>query len=52
MQEEKAPTEAVPSDTFLEDRRRKFVDGDSMEMFWEPNAITDGEASCICAAPT
>ena len=44
MQEAKAPPEAVPADTFLEDRRRKFVDGDSMEMFWEPNAITDGDS--------
>ena len=44
MQEEKEPPEAVPADTFLEDRRRKFHDGDSMEMFWEPNAVTDSDS--------
>jgi len=40
----KTPTAAVPSDTFLEDRRRKFHNDDSIEMFWEPASVTDGEA--------
>ena len=40
----KAPINAVPSDTFLEDRRRKFHNGDAIEMFWEPASVTDGEA--------
>jgi cyclase len=44
MQEEKIAPEAIPADTFLEDRRRKFHNGDSMEMFWEPNAVTDSDS--------
>ena len=44
MQEAKAPPGAVPADTFLEERRRKFHNEDSMEMFWEPNAVTDGDS--------
>ena len=33
-----------PSDTFLNDRRRKFHNGNAIEMFHEPNAITDGDS--------
>ncbi len=44
MQELKLPAESIPADTFLDDRRRKFHNGDSMEMFWEPNAVTDADA--------
>lgn len=44
MDEMKMPADGIPSDTFLEDRRRKFHNGDSIEMFWEPNAVTDGDA--------
>lgn len=44
MDELKMPADGVPSDTFLEDRRRKFHNGDSIEMFWEPNAVTDGDS--------
>lgn len=44
LDELKMPGDGVPSDTFLEDRRRKFHNGDSIEMFWEPNAVTDGDA--------
>ena len=40
----KAAAEGVPSDTFLEDRRRKFHNGDSIEMFYEPNAVTDADS--------
>ena len=35
---------AIPSDTFLEERRRTFHNGDAIEMFWEPNAVTDGDS--------
>ena len=35
---------AVPSDTFLEERRRTFHNGDSIELFWEKNAVTDGDS--------
>ena len=41
------PEEALPTDTFLEDRRRKFHNGDSIEMFWEPHSVTDGEAIVV-----
>ena len=44
MDELKMPSEGVPSDTFLEDRRRKFHNGDSIEMFHEPNAVTDADS--------
>ena len=43
MDQLKMPADGVPSDTFLEDRRRKFHNGDSIELFWEPNAVTDGD---------
>jgi cyclase len=33
----------LPTDTFLEERRRKFHNGESVEMFWEPKSATDGE---------
>ena len=35
---------AVPSDTFLEERRRTFHNGDSIELFWQKNAVTDGDS--------
>ena len=44
MDELKMPADGVPSDTYLEERRRKFHNGDSIEMFWEPNAVTDGDS--------
>jgi len=40
----KRPAEGVPSDTFLEERRRTFHNNDAIEMFWEPNAATDGDS--------
>ena len=40
----KWPADGVPSDTFLEERRRTFHNNDAIEMFWEPNAITDGDS--------
>ena len=42
--EAKAPAAMVPGDTFLEERRRKFHNGEIVEMFYEPNAITDGDS--------
>lgn len=33
-----------PSDTFLEGRRRKFHNGEPVEIFYEPNAVTDGDS--------
>jgi glyoxylase-like metal-dependent hydrolase (beta-lactamase superfamily II) len=38
------PAEAIPSDTFVEERRRTFHNDDAIEMFWEPNAVTDGDS--------
>ena len=40
----KAPSDALPTDTYLEERRRTFQNGDAIEMFWVPNAITDGDS--------
>ena len=40
----KMPADGVPSDTYLEEHRRKFHNGDSIELFWEPNAVTDGDS--------
>jgi glyoxylase-like metal-dependent hydrolase (beta-lactamase superfamily II) len=44
MQDAKIADEAVPGDTYLEERRRKSHNGDSIEMFYEPNAVTDGDS--------
>jgi hypothetical protein len=44
MQAAGAPAAAVPADTYLEDRRRKFHNGDSIEFFYQPNAVTDGDS--------
>ena len=38
------PAEGWPSDTFLQDRRRKFHNGEAVEIFHLPNAITDGDS--------
>jgi len=35
---------ALPTDTFLEERRRTFHNDDAIEMLWQPNAITDGDS--------
>lgn len=35
---------AVPGDTYLEERRRKFHNGDAIELFHQPNASTDGDS--------
>jgi len=41
-----APTnsEGWPTDTFLSGRRRKYYNGEAIEMFWEPNAVTDSDS--------
>ncbi len=38
------PSEGWPTDTYLEGRRRKFYNGEAVEIFWQPNAITDGDS--------
>lgn len=43
MIEAKARPEALPIDTILSDRRRKYHNGEGIEMFWMPNASTDGD---------
>lgn len=39
-----APEAAIPTDTYLHGRRRKLHNGEGVELFWEPNAITDGDS--------
>jgi glyoxylase-like metal-dependent hydrolase (beta-lactamase superfamily II) len=38
-----APGDALPSDTFLLARRRKFHNGEAVEILHQPNATTDGD---------
>ena len=47
MDEAKMPSAGIPSDTYLEDRRRKFHNDDSIELFWEPNASTNGDSIVV-----
>jgi glyoxylase-like metal-dependent hydrolase (beta-lactamase superfamily II) len=47
MQDNNAPLEAQPADTYLEEHRRKFHNGDTVELFYEPNAITDGDSVVV-----
>lgn len=47
LQDAKAPEGAVPADTYLEERRRKSHNGDSIELFYEPNAVTDGDSIVV-----
>jgi cyclase len=42
MQDHKLP--AAPSDTFSEDRRRKYHNGEPVEIFPQQSAITDGDS--------
>jgi glyoxylase-like metal-dependent hydrolase (beta-lactamase superfamily II) len=39
----KKPGDGIPSDTFFQGRRRKFHNGEAVEIFYEPNATTDGD---------
>ena len=45
MEKQKAP--APPSDTYFDDRRRKSHNGEAVEIFPLPNAITDGGTMII-----
>ena len=38
------PSKNWPSDTFLEGRRRKYYNDEPVEIFYVPNAITDGDS--------
>jgi len=38
------PSEGWPTDTFLQGRRRKYYNGEGVEIFWMPNASTDGDS--------
>jgi glyoxylase-like metal-dependent hydrolase (beta-lactamase superfamily II) len=40
---EKIAEQGWPTDTVLRDRRRKSHNGEGIEMFWQPNAATDGD---------
>ncbi|PYS14806.1 MAG: hypothetical protein DMG17_16210 [Acidobacteria bacterium] len=44
MQEQKPPLDTPPSDTYLEDRRRKYHNDEAVEIFPMPNASTDGDS--------
>ncbi|MEQ1949272.1 MAG: MBL fold metallo-hydrolase [Bryobacteraceae bacterium] len=44
MQNAKYPDDAIPADTFDTERRRKFHNGELIEIFPEPKAITDGDS--------
>lgn len=37
------PPDGWPIDTIIQDRRRKFHNGEGIEIFWMPNASTDGD---------
>lgn len=40
----KAPSDGWPSDTFVQARRRKFQNGEAVEIFHMPNAVTDADS--------
>lgn len=39
----KKPADGWPTDTFFAGRRRKFFNGEAVEIFYEPNATTDSD---------
>lgn len=43
MQAAKAQADMIPPDTYLKERRRKWHNGEGIDMFYEPNASTDGD---------
>ena len=43
MEDAKIPMDMVPPDTYLGGRRRKWHNGEGMDMFYEPYASTDGD---------
>ena len=38
------PADSWPTDTYSQSRRRKLHNGEGVELFWEPNATTDGSS--------
>src|ERR1035441_48069 len=40
----KTASEGWPSDTFVQSRRRKFHNGEAIEIFHMPNAVTDADS--------
>jgi glyoxylase-like metal-dependent hydrolase (beta-lactamase superfamily II) len=38
------PSAGWPSDTFLQGRRRKHYNDEAVEIFWAPNAVSDGDS--------
>ena len=44
MQAAGAPAGAIPADTYLEERRRKFHNGDAIEIFLHAERRTDGDS--------
>jgi glyoxylase-like metal-dependent hydrolase (beta-lactamase superfamily II) len=40
----KTPGDGWPSDTFIQGRRRKFHNGEAVEIFYQPNATSDGDS--------
>jgi hypothetical protein len=44
LQAARAADDAIPGDTYLEDRRRKFHNGEAIEFFYEKDAVTDGDS--------
>jgi cyclase len=38
------PSESWPSDTYSKGRRRKIHNNEAVEIFYEPNAVTDGDS--------
>jgi cyclase len=44
MEKQNPPAPAPPSDTYFEDRRRKYHNGEAVEIFPIANAITDGDS--------
>ncbi len=36
--------EAWPTDTYIQGRRRKYHNGEAVEIFYEPSAVTDGDS--------
>ena len=44
MVEAKTPSAGWPSDTFMQGRRRKYHNGEAIEIFHQPNAVTDGDS--------
>jgi cyclase len=44
MTSAKRPAAGIPSDTYLQERRRTFHNNDAIELLWQPNAVTDGDS--------